>query len=270
MNKFILLVSSLFIGSCGYSPWETEIDCKDYYQDNLQRLAQIEAATPGQLAFGVALLADLHNELSDIKAAVERINQRDDVAFALILGDITDQGLAVGFEWACKALADLKVPRFYVIGNHDSISFGKEIFRENFAPFDYAFTYKDVKFILYNDNVFEFPDAPDYAFLEKEAAIQPGEIRRQTLGASHVPPDSSVRTEEDAATLRLFLFDHDFNLTLHGHHNKFFYWLDEFGTPHYITSKIDDGKYGMLFVAEDDQLSLQNCAATCTDAILEN
>jgi 3',5'-cyclic AMP phosphodiesterase CpdA len=267
VNRFILLFLTLLIASCGYSPWETEIDCRDYYQDNLQRLTQIEADTPGQLAFGVALLTDLHNQLSDTETAVERINQRDDIDFALILGDMTDQGLSVEYEWACKALSDLKVPRFYVIGNHDSISFGKEIFRENFAPFDYAFTYKEVKFILYNDNVYEFPDAPDYAFLENEAVVQPGEVRRQTVGVSHIPPNTSIHTEEEAATLRQFLFDHNFNLTLHGHHNEY-YWLDEFGNPHYITSNVEGGKYGILFVAEDGQLSLQSCTATCTDATL--
>ena len=75
---------------------------------------------------------------------VEKIKQREDVAFVLVLGDITDFGLAAEFEWVCKALSALDVPRFYVIGNHDSISFGKEIFRENFAPYDYAFSFKEV------------------------------------------------------------------------------------------------------------------------------
>lgn len=214
-------------------------------------------------------MTDFYNDLSDIRTAVERINQRDDVAFTLILGDITEHGLAVEFEWACKALANLQVPHFYVIGNHDSISFGKEIFRKNFAPFDYSFTYKDIKFILYNANTFEFPEAPDYTFLANEAVVQPGEMRRKTVGVSHVPPILDVHTEEEAANLRKFLFENNFNLTLHGH-RQFSYWLDEYGNPHYITSRVKYGTYGMLFIAEDDQLSLQNCAVTCTDAILEN
>lgn len=269
MNRFILLIITLLIVSCRFSPWETEVNCRDYYQDNLQRLGQIETATQSKRAFGVALLTDLHNGLTDIKTAVERINQRDDVAFALILGDMTDQGLAEEFEWACKALAELNVPRFYAIGNHDSISFGKDIFRENFAPFDYAFSYKEVKFILYNDNVFEFPEAPDYAFMEKEAVIQSGKTRRQTIGVSHSPPIADEQTEDEAFTLRKFLFDHNFNLTLHGHTQPR-YWRDEFSKPHYIEYNVEGGKYGLLFVAEDDQLSLQSCAATCTDALVEN
>ena len=271
VKKIILLLIVLITSSCGggYSPWETEVDCKDYYQDNLKRLAEIEAATSGQQAFRVAMITDLHNEISDIKAAVDRINQRDDIAFTIITGDITDQGLAIEYELACNETTKLKTPRFYVISNHDSISFGKEIFRENFAPYHYAFKYKDVKFIMYNDNVFEFPDAPDYAFLTNEATVQGGETRRKTVGVAHVPPDSSVRSEEDATTLRQFLFDNNFHLTMHGHHNKFRYWLDEFTTPHYVTAKVEGGKYGVLSVAADDTLSLQNCAATCTDAVLE-
>lgn len=266
----MLLIIALLMGSCQYSPWETNIDCGDYYLGNLERLAQIEADTSGQLAFGVALLTDFHNDLSSIKTAVERINQRDDVAFALVLGDMTDKGLAMEFEWACKALAALDVPRFYVIGNHDSISFGKEIFSEYFAPFNFAFSFKDVKFILYNDNAFEFPGVPDYTFLANEAAVQPAEVRRLTLGVSHVPPVTDVHTEEEATILRQFLFEHNFNLTLHGHIHQFVYWLDEFGSPHHITARVEDGRYGMLFVATDGQFSLQNCAATCTEAVLEN
>lgn len=269
MSRFILLLIALPIVSCGYSPWETEIDCDDYYQGNLQRLKQIEAATSGQLAFGVALLNDLHNNLSDIKTAIKHINQRDDVAFAIIMGDLTDQGLAVEFEWACKALADLKVPHLYAIGNHDSISFGKDIFRENFAPFDYAFRYKNVKFILYNDNVFEFPEAPDYDFMEEEAAIQGGETRRKTIGVSHSPPDPNEHTEEEATELRQFLSKNDFNLTLHGHTSPK-YVLDEFGKPHFTSYDINGAKYSMLFVSDVDELTLQRCtAATCIDAVLD-
>lgn len=275
MNRLtLLIIALLFMAlltvSCHYSPWETETSCRDFYQDNLQRLTKIELATQGQLAFNVAVISDLHNDLSDIKTAVERINQQKGVAFALVLGDMTNQGLAIEFEWSCNALAKLEVPRFYVIGNHDGISFGKDVFTKSFAPLDYAFTYKDVKFILYNDNAFEFPQAPDYAFLSNEATVQPGEVRRLTIAASHSPSVTDSHTEEEAAKLRQFLFDYNVNLSLHGHHHVFSYWLDEFNNPHYITSKVEGGKYGMLFIAENGDISLQDCAATCKDATLKN
>lgn len=271
MNRVILILITLNIVSCGYSasPWETGIDCKDYYQDNLQRLKKIETATSGELAFNVAIMNDLHNNLTDIKTAVEHINQRDDVDFVLILGDLTNHGLAMEFEWACKVLAELKVPRFYAIGNHDSISFGRDIFKEHFAPFDYAFRYKNVKFIIYNDNVYEFPEAPNYTFLENEGAIQGGETRRKTIGASHTPPDPNEHSEEDAYDLRQFLSNNNFNLSLHGHTTPK-YVLDEFGKPHFTSYDINGAKYSMLFVSDVDELTLQRCTAgTCIDAILD-
>lgn len=271
MSKFILLLLTLHIVSCGYSPspFETKVDCSDYYQGNLQRLKQIEADTSGQLAFNVAIMNDLHNNLTDIETAVERINQRDDVDFVLVLGDLTDVGIAVEFELACKALVKLKVPRFYVIGNHDSISFGREIFSENFAPFNYSFKYKNVKFILYNDNVYEFPEAPDYNFMEKEATIQGGETRRKTIGASHSPPDPNEHTVEEAATLREFLFDNNYDLTLHGHTTPK-YVVDEFGATHFTSYDINGAKYSMLFVSAADEFTLQRCSgSTCNDAIVD-
>jgi len=268
IDKFILLLMCVLLNSCQYSAWETDIDCQDSYTANLAELAKIESSLAGD-AFGVALLADIHVDLTDAVNVVEQIKQRDDVAFVLVLGDITDFGLAAEFEWVCKALSSLDVPRFYVIGNHDSISFGKEIFYENFAPFDYAFSFKDVKFILYNDNAFEFPGVPDYAFLADAAAIQADETRRRTLAVSHIPPVKDVHTEEEAANLRQFLFDEGIDLTLHGHLHEFVYWSDEFGVPHHITGRVKGGRYSMLFIDELGEASLQNCAGTCTAAVMK-
>lgn len=257
------------MNSCHYSAWETDIDCQDDYAANLAELKKIETGLASD-AFAVALITDIHVDLTDTVRVVDRINQRDDVAFVLVLGDITDFGLAAEFEWVCKALSSLDVPRFYVIGNHDSISFGKQIFSEHFAPFDYAFSFKDVKFILYNDNAFEFPAVPDYAFLADAVAVQTGETRRLTLAVSHIPPVKDAHTEQEAATLREFLFNQGIGLTLHGHMHEFDYWSDEFGVSHHITAKVKDGRYSMLFIDELGQASLQNCTATCTEAVLTN
>lgn len=268
-NILTLILICFLMNSCQYSPWETDIDCQDKFSTNLAELETIESSMAGN-AFGIAMITDIHVDLTDAVNVVERIKQRDDVAFVLVLGDITDYGLAAEFEWVCKALTKLDVPRFYVIGNHDSISFGKEIFRENFAPYDYAFSFKGVKFILYNDNAFEFSGVPDYAFLEEAAAIQPDETRRLTLAVAHVPPVKDAHTEEEAAFLRQFLFEQGIDLTLHGHLHEFVYWSDEFGVPHHATGRVKNSRYSMLFIDDMGGVSLQNCTdIICTEATLE-
>ena len=269
MWKIIPILLLLLLGSCRYSPFETDIDCRDWYQDNLTRLKAAEAGAGDLSAFGVALLADLHNDMADTGKAVSRINLRNDIAFAVVLGDMTDFGIAQEFEWNCKALSALKVPRFYVIGNHDSISFGKEVFSKYFAPFDYAFSFRGVKLIFYNDNSYEFPDVPNYPWLEEEALVQEGEERRLTLGISHQPPIKDSHTAEEAAELREFLHEHEIDLTLHGHLEQFSYWRDEFGGRHHVTASVEDGRYSLLFVEEDGQTVLQDCTASCGEAVLQ-
>ena len=269
VNKFILVLAYALTSSCQYSPWETDIDCQDSYTSNLEELRKIESNMTGD-AFGVALIADIHIDLTDAVNVIDRIKQRDDVAFVIVLGDMTRYGLATEYEWVCKAMSSLDVPRFYVIGNHDSISFGKEIFRENFAPYDYEFTFKDVKFILYNDNAYEFKDVPDYDFLSNAALIQGGETRRLTLAVSHAPPVKGAHTEEEVAIIRQFLFEQGIDLTLHGDKHVFDHWIDEFGVPHHITGRVRNSKYGMLFIDEFDQISIQSCAPTCTETLTVN
>lgn len=261
----VLALSALLVllAGCRYTPWEAESDCHDRYETNLAWLADMDARRPDRERFTVALLADIHEHLDTLETVVGRINANPDVSFVLVLGDLTSDGLAQSFEWACRALRKLRVPRLYVIGNHDAIAFGKEIFQDAFGPFDYAFDFAGTRFVLYNDNAYEFPGAPDYGFLARAAALAPGETRAHTIGVSHPPPITDVHPPAEAEALRAFLADAGYELTVHGHRHRANFWTDDDGVAHYVTGAALDGAYSLMTVEREGGITLQACTNVC-------
>lgn len=259
----LLVAAVLALAACRYSPWETEMECSDRLEHNLSRLQAIEAANPDRERFNVALITDIHNHVSDLETVVQRINARDDVSFVMILGDITDSGLNLEFEWSCKALKHLDVPRFYVIGNHDAISFGKQIFFDNFAPYQYTFAFADTRFVVYNDNVLEFPGVPDFEWIARASAVAPGETRDHTIAAAHIPPIVDVHDAAGIATLQEFLSNSGFGYTLHGHRHKFDLWQDAEGVQHFVVGEVQPATYGLMTVERGGPVTFSRCAATC-------
>ncbi|MFQ5486749.1 MAG: metallophosphoesterase family protein, partial [Desulfobacterales bacterium] len=209
------------------------------------------------------LLADAQRQPLSTQKVIERIAGRDDIAFVLILGDLTDTGLEMEFEWTCKSLEKLDIPYLPIIGNHDAISFGKEIWKKYFGAFDYSFTFLESKFIIYNDNAYEFPGVPDFDWMAQEAAVAGGEVRYHTIGVSHIPPVTDVHNADEAFALRQFLFDNGFDLTVHGHLARFDYWRDEFGVDHYYVDDTEGEEYGIMTVYQD-RVEFENCSPECT------
>lgn len=260
--------AALAIAACRYTPWDTEVDCSDRYEDNLARLQAIERADPWAERFTVALIADVHDNVSDLETVVARINARSDVGFTIVLGDLTDTGLAMELEWSCKALRGLRAPRFYVLGNHDAYSFGPEIFREQFGPFDYAFSFLGTRFVIYNDNADQFPGAPDYEWMRAAAAVAPGEVRDHTIGVSHPPPIVDFHDATEVDTLQRFLLDNGFGPTVHGHRHKFELWRDGYGVEHFVDAQVASASYALMTVARGGAVTFLACRESCLPVTL--
>lgn len=259
----VLVLLLLTLGACAYSPWEAETSCDDPLEENLAQLQGLLAQQPDPQQFTVAHVTDSEDTLMDLELVVRRINDHPEVLFTLVTGDLTTAGRVDEFEWTCNALTELNVPRFYTIGNHDAISFGKQIFRDNFAPFDYAFSVGSTRFVVYNDNAFEFPDAPDLSFIAAAAAVQPGETRAHTIGVSHSPPTTGPHTGEEALALRQFLGAQGFDYTVHGHRHQLDLFIDEFGVTHFVGNSVEGGHYALMTVDRDGAIQFRTCRTNC-------
>ncbi|MBU2916703.1 metallophosphoesterase [Psychrosphaera sp. F3M07] len=265
---YLLVMYSLLISSCRFdtSPWEYSVDCDTLNLDvNLNWLAKIENTNKEQPHFSIAVIGDPGLFPGDLELTIKKINQINKVDFILLLGDLTELGVKQEYEWTCKAISHSNKPILSVIGNHDALSYGREIWLNTIGPYDYSFTYKNTKFIAYNDNKYEFADVPDKEWLQKEAALETDEIRHHTIGMSHIEPWWDIDftfTDE----LKAFGFD----LMLHAHSHKFSYWYKpSVKLPHLINADTIDIKYSIVNFTPAN-ISVEQCEPECIPATAVN
>lgn len=219
--------------------------------------------------FKVALIADSQRHVEDLDDVIELINsRRDEIDFILFLGDLTDIGQSMEFDWVCTALKKSDLPFFTVIGNHDLLNFGEEIWRDVFGPLDYSLSFLGTKFILFNSNINEYSSAPDLSFILSEAQIESGETRYHTIAGAHVPPsDSTVFSDAESEELKDTFASSDIHVSIHGHMHDFSYSYESTRDLYqYIISSLEDDEYGLLTVTQDSFM-FENCSGnTCSVA----
>lgn len=256
MKKYYLLCILILLYGCQFevSPWSTDVNCPESVSinHNISLLRELELSEGDRDSYKVALLSDPQMYPGAFEDVIKRINNMNDVSFILLSGDLAETGIKIEFEWACKAMAKSSKPIFAVIGNHDALSFGKEVWLKAFGEYDYSFTYQNSKFVAYNDNKYEFDNVPDRDWLQAEAADQFGD-RSYTFAVSHIPP------WESDLVLSQQLKDYGFDLSIHGHEHDFDFWqLVDVMLPHYVTSFTKEGEYGLLSISSSE-LVLENC-----------
>lgn len=96
------------------------------------------------------------------------------------------------FEKQRDILNKLKVPYVCLLGNHDCLATGKEVFNIIFGNENFAFSAGNVRFICLNTNALEFDYTeaiPDFNFLGNELkSISPA--IQKTVVAMHASPYS--------------------------------------------------------------------------------
>ncbi len=260
MKYGLLFLALISFSACEVTPFDVKPDaCTGLsIESNLQKLRELESANPNKTSFKVALVGDPQTKPQSMQQVVERINQRTDIDFMFVLGDLSDTGLQQEFDWVCKSLRKSKVPFITVVGNHDALSNGKEIWRRYFGPFDFSFSFLGTKFIAYNDNGYEFANVPDQDFLRREAEVKLGETRYHTIGASHVQPNSEVHDLPFQAQFLRNMNDAGIRMTIHGHRHSFFYQRDTHGNNHYVVASTWNVEWGIMTVNRTN-IVMENC-----------
>lgn len=157
---------------------------------NTRHVALIESALAGKTSFKFAFISDTQRWYDETEAFVEHLNGRDDVDFVLHGGDVSDFGVTEEFLWQRDILDGLKVPYVVLLGNHDVLGNGIQVYRRVFGPEDFSFMAGDVKFICLNTNALEFDYSdpiPDFNFIKSQLKDENPAYRR-TIYAMHVAP----------------------------------------------------------------------------------
>lgn len=109
-----------------YHPYDLNI--KGDTDINERNIQSIEASLNGKEEVSFILISDTQRWYDETEDAVNAINERNDVDFVIHCGDLSDFGMKMEFEKQRDILNRLNVPYVCLLGNHDCLATGKEVF----------------------------------------------------------------------------------------------------------------------------------------------
>lgn len=182
----------LFIGCdmIEYHPYDLDIHGETGI--NAKNIQLIEEKLHGKEKISFAVISDTQRWYDETQEVVDVINKRNDIDFVVHTGDISDFGMKLEFEKQRDILNVLRVPYVCLLGNHDCLATGQEVFNRIFGPENFSFTAGNTHFICLNTNALEFDYStaiPDFTFLKDELKNLPDHVTK-TVVAMHARPFS--------------------------------------------------------------------------------
>lgn len=185
----VLLPLILIIQACSdlieYNPYDTDVKTHDINAEGSAGITGKISSESDTLKF--VLFSDIHDNYDDILDAINCINNQHGLQFAVCCGDITNAGLKQEFEWYGDIANKSKIPVITLIGNHDYLSNGYQIYKRIFGQSNMSFIAGKYKFILFDDIIWEKNNQmPDYAWLAGELS----DTGTHNIVLAHIPPFS--------------------------------------------------------------------------------
>ena len=256
ISQGVLLLGSTAFAACeliDYHPYDTRVEGKSHI--NAQHIERIEATTAGKKTIRFVLISDTQRWYDETKAAVKSINARNDIDFVLHCGDLTDFGVTREFEVQRDILENLRVPYVALLGNHDCLGTGADVYRYMFGNPDFSFNAGDVHFLCINSNAFEYDysvDIPNFSFIREDLGSLPSNVQR-TVVAMHAQPTSEQFNNNVSE-----LFEYEirkypglaFCMCGHGHHTQVNEWFDD-GVLYYECAAAKHREY-IIFTRDEE------------------
>ena len=189
-KKVALLGMIAFIASCDlieYHPYDVRLSGELHI--NEKNIPLIEEKCKDKDTIRFVLMGDSQRWYDETEAFVKHMNKRNDVDFVIHGGDVSDFGLTKEFLWVRDIMGKLKVPYVTLLGNHDILGNGMDVFLDVFGDENFSFRAGKNLFLCVNTNALEFDyshPVPDFSFVYSELQDTVGLTR--TIPVMHVPP----------------------------------------------------------------------------------
>ena len=174
---------------------------------NAKQMKVIESKFADKKTLRVAFISDTHLWLNDAKDQVADLNNRGDIDFVVHCGDLTDTATGDEFEWSRDILQELKYPFVALIGNHDFLGTGDQMYETMYGDFDFSFIAGRVKFLCLNTNATEYDymaAVPNFDFMEEQFTTDTDKFDR-TVVIMHAAPYSDQFNNNVCKAFRRYL-----------------------------------------------------------------
>lgn len=184
---FFLSILVMGCNSTEYSP-NQKFNRNSATDVNAREINNLPLKAPGA-TIKIAVSGDTQRKYKESDEFVELINSRNDIDFVMLNGDISDFGLLQEFNGIYGIYNKLNVPFISVIGNHDLVANGSDVYKRMFGPLNFTFIYAGVKFICHDTNGREYDfngTTPNMKWLKDNLTTDARATR--LIAFSHVPP----------------------------------------------------------------------------------
>lgn len=173
-----------------YHPYDLNLQ-KKYRHINAKNIERLKQQDPHSDTVRFVMMGDTQRWYDETEDFVKEVNKRKDIDFVIHGGDISDFGLKKEYCWIHDIMSRLNVPYVAIIGNHDNLGSGEEVYRVMYGELNFSFIYSGIKFVCLNTNALEYDysvPVPDFVFIENQIA-DTAEYSSSVV-AMHVPPES--------------------------------------------------------------------------------
>ncbi|MGF1924048.1 MAG: metallophosphoesterase family protein [Bacteroidia bacterium] len=183
----LLFLAMLSCNSDEYSP-NQKFNRSTPTNVNAREIGKLTSKASGA-TIRIAVSGDTQRFYREAEDFVAFINSQSDIDFVILNGDISDFGLLLEFDGVYKIYDRLNVPFISVIGNHDLVANGPDIYRRMFGELNFTFNYGGVKFVCHDTNGREYDfnsTVPNIEWLRNN--LKPDMQTNRVIAFSHVPP----------------------------------------------------------------------------------
>lgn len=203
-----------------YHPYDLRLENK-YLDINRKNIARLQETDCGADTVRLVFMGDSQRWYDETEDFVNSVNALEKVDLVIHGGDIADFGLKKEYCWMHDIMNKLKVPYVLIIGNHDNLGSGREVYRAMYGDLNFSFVYGRTKFICLNTNALEFDyvePVPDFVFLKSEIEDSQSDKFDKTVVAMHAQPGDIVFNNNAAEPFQEYLRRlKDLQFCLHAH-----------------------------------------------------
>lgn len=252
-KKILFLVLNLVVACAPFqdSPFSDQLlrSERDLNNVSMSKLSNMDADG----IIRIAVFSDSHQNYKDLDKVINEINLLANIDFVANLGDFTNTAYNIEYNQFMDSFVRILWPAFTVIGNHDAIGAGPQLFKKAFGPSNFWFESADKRFVFFHSADWEDPPGFQPGWLQSAVDTS----TKSVIIFSHVSLRDQERFEGlEAQIFNSVITNSKVQMVLNGHNHVFQYHLDS-GTVMLQSPRVEGVRWLLLEIQGDD-LVIQN------------